>query len=315
VLEEDRFGKDPIVGTSLISMYGKCGNLESARRSFEDIGQRTTICGTAMMAAYVDNNRADDAVGLFCLMDEEGLHPTNVTFVVALDACADSSNLFVGEALVRRIEIVSGCMNDVKIGTALVNMFGRCGNVEEARHVFDQISMVLNLGSWNAMVATYSHHGQSKNSFDLFEQLKSHGMKPNIVTYVSVLSVCSHEGLVYDACHVFSSMSQYNIDPVEHHYNCIVDLLARVGRLDEAEILVDDIVNSTSFVPVMTLLAACKNQIDVRRGVRMANLLFQLGVKEEDPSLVFSSIRAASRVQAADMAFNRGCINVDQLLV
>ena len=141
--------------------------------------------------------------------------------------------------------------------------------------------MVHDLGSWNAMIATYSLLGQVNNTFHLFEQMKLHGMRPNIITYVSILSACSHEGLVREACQVFSSMNEYNVSPVEHHYNCMIDALGRAGRLAEAEQVLKDSPFQYKLLPVMTLLGSCKIHMDFGRGndVIRQNLHFdQIGV-------------------------------------
>ncbi|KAI5085014.1 hypothetical protein GOP47_0001183 [Adiantum capillus-veneris] len=285
-----------VVGTALVNMYGKCGMPDDARQSFEKIPQKNTVCWTAMISAYAQNKCGKDALELFTLMEQEGAHPNRVTFVSVLDACATSANLSLGEKIHERIKNSRFTM-DTKVGTTLMNMYGRCGRVDCAKAIFDKLP-VRDLASWNAMIAAYAQHGQVKQALQLFDEMKQKRVRPDMITYVSILSMCSRAGLIHEACELFTSMERdYGIASVEHHHNCIVDLLAKAGKLDEAEHLIQDLPEARlSDVPVMTLFGACKNRNDLKGTERMAQLLFRVGRGGKDPSILMAAIRAAHSI-------------------
>ncbi|MCO5594417.1 hypothetical protein L7F22_048447 [Adiantum nelumboides] len=285
-----------VVGTALVNMYGKCGIPDHARQSFEKIPVKNTVCWTAMIAAYAQNEHGRDALELFTLMEQEGVHPNRVTFVSVLDACGTSANLVLGEKIHERIKNLLFATN-TKVGTALLNMYGRCGSVEHAKAIFDKLP-VRDLGSWNAMIAAYAQHGQAKQALQLFDEMKRMRVRPDMITYVSILSMCSRAGLIHEACELFTSMERdYGIASIENHRNCVVDLLAKAGKLDEAEQLVHAMPAAPlSHIPAMTLFGACKNFSDIRRAERMAQLLFRLGRDSKDISVITAGIRAAHSV-------------------
>lgn len=211
---------------------------------------------------------------LFDQMLQEGMMPDTVTFVSNLDACARQLDLPVGKQIHARI--IWSLNESVVLGTALLKMYGNCGLLGDAQMTFDQM-LERNLVSWNAMLAVYAQNRQGNNALQLFQRMQHEGITPDIITFISIISACSHTGLVDEASDLFLVMQQdHGIKPIADHYHCIIDLLARAGRLDEAENLINKMPFEPTFVPVMTLLSACRYHVDVKRWERVAEQMFKL---------------------------------------
>ncbi|KAJ7561515.1 hypothetical protein O6H91_03G031200 [Diphasiastrum complanatum] len=282
-----------VVGTALVNMYGKCGSLEDARSVFDRMPHRNVVSWSAMMAAYVQNGHAKEALECFHQMQLCGIKPDQVTFVSAIDACAVLAALEKGQEIHTAI-VDRGYEGQVVVGTALVNMYGKCGSLEDAGTVFWRMAD-RNAVSWGAMIAACAKNGHSQEALDLFKQMQCHGFKPDHITFLSVLTACSHTGRVDDARHYFSSMSRdHGIQPKLEHYMCLIDILGRAGNLDDAE----NLINSTPFKNLarawLCLLSACKVHGDVDRGARVARHIFKLDPKNAVPYVLLSSIYAAA---------------------
>ncbi len=208
-------------------------------------------------------------------MQQEDMKPNNVTFVNALSACASVAALAQGKQIHTQI-INNGVKPDRILGTALVSMYSKCGSLADARQVFDKMSQ-RNLLSWNAMIAGHAQHGGGREALKLFECMQQEGMKPDNVTFISVLSACSHSGLVEEGVRCFESMQvEHKITPTVDHYSCLVDLFARAGRLDDAEKIIMTAPVSADAVMWMTLLGACRLHGEVEWAERVAALIFEL---------------------------------------
>eukprot|EP01018_Ginkgo_biloba_P002747 Gb_11036 [translate_table: standard] len=239
---------DIVVENALVDMYAKCGSIEKACHVFDKMHQRDVVSWTAMIAGYVQNGQGLKALKFFRQMELAGVKPNLKTFVSVLPACAELAALEQGVDIHENITR-SGFKSDVFVESALVDMYAKCGSLEKARDVFDKMNQ-RNAISWTAMIGGYAMHGCANEALELFEQMQHFGKKPDHVTLVCVLSACCHAGLVDEGRQYFDCMSQYyHITPTMEHYGCMVDLLGRAGRLDEAQ----DFVNSMSIKPDATV--------------------------------------------------------------
>lgn len=271
----DSLQKDIIVGNALVSMYGHCSNLDDARRTFDSLPERDVISWTAMIAAYAQHGICEEALQLFDTMVQGGVMPDEILYGSIISACASQAALAEGKQMHTRI-MESGLKQDDNIGNALVNLYGKCGSLEYAQQAFENIQN-RDLFTWNTMIAAWAHHGKGKDTLLLFDKMQQEGIMPNDVTFVSILSACSHAGLVDEGCHQFNSMIvDHGITPVVDHYNCMVDLFGRVGRLDEAEELLKNMPSGPTLISLITLLASCRYQADAKRGERAANQVYEL---------------------------------------
>ncbi|XP_057821823.2 putative pentatricopeptide repeat-containing protein At3g23330 [Cryptomeria japonica] len=223
---------DVVVATSLVDMYAKCGRIDKACELFEEMPHRNVVSWNAMIAGYAQNGFFEKALETFKQMQLAGLKPDPTTFASILPACAKMGALEQGMDIHQSI-MEGGFLSDIIVGNALVDMYGKCGNMDKARELFDKMPQ-KNVVSWNAMIAGYAHNGFCKDALKIFELMKQSGAYPDAVSFSCVLFVCRHTGLVDEGCTYFSDMhNPYCITPTIDHYVCMVDLLARAGYLED----------------------------------------------------------------------------------
>ncbi|KAJ7295315.1 hypothetical protein O6H91_Y197900 [Diphasiastrum complanatum] len=245
---------DVSLANALVHMYARCGDVARARQLFDRMPKRDIVSWTAMIGGYTKHKSSNKAITLFQEMRHEGLKPDGLTYVTVLNACANLTALELGKQVHADI-MVTGMESDIFVANALVDMYGKCGALLDARQVFDRISKP-DVISWNTMIAGYCNHGKSEEAVKLFWQMED--VKPNRVTFISILSACSHLGLVAEGRLVFESMTQhYAYVPTIEHYTCMVDLLGRAGLLIEAYRLIKSMLVSPNGDIWRALLGAC----------------------------------------------------------
>eukprot|EP01018_Ginkgo_biloba_P002727 Gb_38068 [translate_table: standard] len=284
---------DVVVENTLVDMYSKCGSLEKARDVFDKMHQRNVVSWTAMIAGYAENGQGLEVLKLFRQMQQAGVKPDSKTFTTVLPVCANLAALEQGMEIHEEINR-SGFQSDIFVANALLDMYSKCGSIEKARSLFDEMHQ-RNSVSWTTMIAGYAMHGYGKEALKLFEQMQHSGMNPDHVTFVCVLSACCHAGLVDEGQHHFDRMSRhYQITPTIQHYGCMVDLLGRAGRLDEAH----DFINKMPIKPDASvwrcLLGACRIHNNIELGESVAERLLELDPQNAAPYVLLSNIYAAA---------------------
>ncbi|CAJ1968140.1 unnamed protein product [Sphenostylis stenocarpa] len=281
---------DDFVCASLVDMYAKCMVVEDAQRLFERMLSKDLVTWTVMISAYADCNAYESLV-LFDRMREEGVVPDKVAMVTVVNACAKLGAMhrarFVNEYIVR-----NGFSLDVILGTAMIDMYAKCGNIDSAREVFDRMKE-KNVISWSAMIAAYGYHGRGKEAIDLFHMMLSCGILPNRVTFVSLLYACSHAGLIEEGLLCFNSMwEEHAVRPDVKHYTCMVDLLGRAGRLDEALRLIETITVEKDERLWSAFLGACRIHGNMELAEKAANSLLELQPQNPGHYVLLSNIYA-----------------------
>ncbi|EPS73045.1 hypothetical protein M569_01711 [Genlisea aurea] len=258
-------GFTAIVQNALLDMYAKCGHLETARRIFDSVREKNVVCWTSMVSAcanagnlvearalferspvrdvvmwtamingYVQFNMVDDAMALFRLMQNAKLEPDRYTLVALLTGCAHSGALEQGE-WIHNYLIENRIPVDVVLGTALVEMYAKCGCLNESLRIFRRLDR-RDTASWTSMIFALAMNGDVAESLEVFEEMIRAGIPPDDVAFIGVLTACSHGGLVDEGRRHFASMAEtYGIEPKLEHYGCLIDLFGRAGLLDEAE--------------------------------------------------------------------------------
>ena len=228
-----------------------------------------------MIAAHAQHLHGNEAFRLLQQMQLEGVGPDKVSYLGVLSACSGLADLNVGKVIHAIIENSEFELDDV-VGNALVNMYSKCGSVDNAWKTFDSLP-TRDIISWTTMVAAYAHHGCIDRALEVFELMEGEGIEPNEVSFVSILSACSRVGSVEKA-HIFiEKMSQVKkIMLKPSHYACMIDLLTRVGRLEEAEDFLKQWPGQPGVVDWMALLSASKTYGDMERGIRAAEHLFEI---------------------------------------
>eukprot|EP00253_Pinus_taeda_P033868 PITA_33868 len=284
---------DVLVGNALLTMYAKCGNTDEASKSFYEMPERDVVSWNAMIAACVQIGHSEEAIKLFCKLKMVGMKPDHVTFASVLRACASLANLEQGKQIHSQI-IKMTSASDMTVENALVTMYSKCGTIDDASKLFDAM-ICRDTISWNAMITGYAQHGRCLESLHLFEQMQSRRIKPNEISFVGVLSACSHAGLVDEGWHYYSSMRlDHGMLPGLEHYACMVDLLGRAGQLDKAENLMNDMPFGPNAFVCRTLLGACRVHANLEVGKRVAERLIELDPQDAATYVTLSNIYAAA---------------------
>ncbi|KAH8965947.1 hypothetical protein BDL97_04G143100 [Sphagnum fallax] len=266
---------DVCVNNALIDMYTKCGSPEDALRVFNMMPIQGVVAWNTMILGYVKCGQGQKALELYQEMQQAGVKPCPVTFVGLLNACASVVALEEGRCIHEEI-IECGCELSVFVGSSLIDMYAKCGSLEDAQRVFNKMP-TRDVFSWTALLGGYAMHGQATEALIHFEEMCNEGVAMDRVAFIALLSACSHGGLVYEGLLYFESMgSVYGISATVEHCACMVDLLGRAGHLQEAE----DFINTVSCEPNgsmwMALLAACRVHCNWEMGERAASQILDL---------------------------------------
>ncbi|EFJ27524.1 hypothetical protein SELMODRAFT_60139, partial [Selaginella moellendorffii] len=284
--------RDVVSWNSIIAFFSQKGKLEEAKDLFHLMPEPNTAAWNVMIQAHAQSGHLDLAMDVFRLMDLHGVSPDSVTYIAIFDACSRIANAEEGSAFIASIVHPGILQDSVAVGNAALTMYGRSGLAAGAWSVFQQMP-VRDSVSWNAMLTAFARNGHGEAALDVFLAMELEGLVPDIITFVNVLSACSHAGLLHRARGYFHSIScDYGLTPIYDHYVCLTDLLARSGRLVEAEELVNSMPFEPNYEAWMALLGACRSHGDVRRGNRAAGFFVQAGVDAESPYVLLSHLYA-----------------------
>ncbi|KAG4941820.1 hypothetical protein JHK87_045691 [Glycine soja] len=245
--------------TAMVSGFARVGDVESAVRVFGEMLDRDVPSWNALIAGCTQNGAFTQGIELFRRMVFECNRPNGVTVVCALSACGHMGMLQLGR-WIHGYVYKNGLAFDSFVLNALVDMYGKCGSLGKARKVFE-MNPEKGLASWNSMINCFALHGQSDSAIAIFEQMVEGGggVRPDEVTFVGLLNACTHGGLVEKGYWYFEMMVQeYGIEPQIEHYGCLIDLLGRAGRFDEAMDVVKGMSMEPDEVVWGSLLNGCK---------------------------------------------------------
>ncbi|XP_074573745.1 pentatricopeptide repeat-containing protein At3g57430, chloroplastic-like [Curcuma longa] len=274
-----------IVENSVIDLYAKHGQIESAHFIFERMEERDTVSWNTMISCLLKNDHADESLDYLSQLHAASggeLMPDFVTIISSIQACSMISSLEKGQIL-HGLVIKSGFNSDVFVCNALIDMYGKSGWVNSANQIFQEMD-VRDLGSWNSIISIYGIHGKGASALKVFKNLRlTQTHKPNAVTFVNVISACGHSGLSSEGFECFKVMQRdYEIEPTIEHYAAVVDLLGRSGKLIEAEKFIEEMPIKPGPSIWGSLLGACV----IHRNVEMAKrAAAELSVMEPDSNV------------------------------
>ncbi|OIW19111.1 hypothetical protein TanjilG_08911 [Lupinus angustifolius] len=252
------FGSDRYVGNTLLKMYADCGFVRFARNMFDEIPVRDVVSWSSLIAGYVACDLPVGALNVFCEMRLLNEKPNSVTLVSLLSACTKMVNISAGESV--HSYIVMNCIEmDVGLGTALFEMYSKCGKIDKALRIFNSMPR-KNLQSYTIMISALANNGCREDVISLFNQMEDIGLRPDSLSFSAILSACSHMGLVYEGRNYFDRMVRlYGIKPTVEHYGCMVDLLGRAGLIEEAYDVIKNMPTEPNSVILRSFLGACRN--------------------------------------------------------
>lgn len=250
--------KNVVSWTSMISAYAKQGLVEPAERIFNEMPAKNMVSWNSMISCYLQNGYYNKSLELFYRMCTSCVNPDEATLTSVLSSCSQLGDLLQGKKL-HDYFLDNGIKPSVTLWNALVDMYAKCGSVEEALGTFLNMPE-KNIVSWNTMINSLALHGSGNRAIELFQEMEASGIKPDAVTFSGLLSACCHCGLVETGRYYFSIMGRvYGIHYDVQHYACMIDMLGRQGLLNEAVELIGEMSVKPDIVIWGTLLGACKN--------------------------------------------------------
>ncbi|KAL1803996.1 hypothetical protein DCAR_0935685 [Daucus carota subsp. sativus] len=279
--------------TMMVDGYVKLGDLNEARLVFEEMPEKNLIAWSTMIAGYAKNGQPQRALELFVQFKEQGIKPDVTLIIGIITACSHMGILDVAESVINDY-IGPSLYSNLHVITSLIDMYAKCGSIEKAWKVFETTSE-KDLLCYSTMIAAFANHGLGHEAISLFHDMQREHIKPDGVTFIGVLSACNHGGLVTEGRRFFKQMiEEYDTQPTEKHYACMVDLLGRVGCLQEAHNLIASMPMAPSSVVWGALLAACS----VHRNVELAEIaaaeLFKIEPDNSGNYILLSNIYASA---------------------
>ncbi|KAL2244389.1 pentatricopeptide repeat-containing protein At1g28690, mitochondrial [Sesamum indicum] len=299
---------DDVLYTALVDSYVKSGRVEYARRVFDLMLEQNVICSTSMITGYMNQGRFEDAedvfektvekdvvvynamiegcsksvkmankaIEIYIDMQRLNFRPTISTFASIVGACSLLSAFEIGQQIQGQL-MKTEFFTDIKMGSALIDMYSKCGRTEDARCIFDYMP-TRNVFSWTSMIDGYGKNGRPEESLALFDRMISECYPvPNYVTFLGALSACAHAGLVAKGREIFESMDRdYSMKPRMEHYACMVDLLGRAGSLNQALEFVMQMPEKPNSDVWAALLSSCRLHGDVELAKIAADELFKI---------------------------------------
>ncbi|KAI3797321.1 hypothetical protein L1987_32577 [Smallanthus sonchifolius] len=319
-------GSDKCVVSALIDMYGKCSCAMEMSQVFDEMPQRDVGACNALVSGFARNGLTDDALNafnrlrdqemelnvvswtsiiaccsqhgkdiealdLFRQMQVSGVKPNAVTIPCLLPACGNIAALMHGKAA-HGFVLRTGISDSVYVGSALIDMYANCGRIHLARVCFDRM-LVRNIVCWNAIMGGYAMHGNANEVIEIFHLMEKSDKKPDFITFTSLLSACSHSGLTEQGEQFFNKMAKdYGVKPRIEHYACLVTLLGRAGKLNEAFSTIENMPFEPDACVWGALLSSCRVHNNIKLAEVAANKLFELEPNNPGNYVLLSNIYA-----------------------
>lgn len=284
--------KDSFVGTALIDMYAKCGCLKEACATFDRLEAKDVFTWTVIITGYSQTDQGEKALKCFRQMRREGVRANEFTFASCLRACSSIAALESGRQF-HSCVIKAGQSGDEFVASALADMYGKCGCIKGAEGVFYEL-VNRDVVTWNTMICGYSQHGLGEKALEAFQCMLEEGVRPDDITFIGVLSACSHVGLVEEGRRHFNSISKiYGISPTIEHHACMVDILGRAGKLGEVKHFIEGMTEVPDTLIWQTVLGACRIHGNVELAERAAEKLFELAPHMDSTYILLSNVYAS----------------------
>ncbi|KAJ8771697.1 hypothetical protein K2173_026874 [Erythroxylum novogranatense] len=304
------YSDDLSVGNACVSLYARCGNIREAFLAFEKINDKDSISWNALISGLAQSGYCEEALKVFAQLNRTKWEVDQFTFGSAVSAAANMANIKQGKQI-HAVIIKKGFDSEIEVCNALITLYAKCGSIIDSKREFSEMSE-KNEVSWNAMITGYSQHGCGNEAIDLFEEMKKIGEMPNHVTFLGVLSACSHMGLVNEGLGHFESMSkEHGLLPKPEHYVCVVDLLSRAGFLSRARKFIEEVPIEPDAMMWRTLLSACNVHKNMDIGELAARHLLEMEPEDSATYVLLSNMYANAgkwycRDQARKMMKERG---------
>jgi pentatricopeptide repeat protein len=282
--------KNAVSWNVMITGFAAWGKVEYARLLFEKMPCRNVVSWTGLIDGYTRACLHGEALVLFGNMMAAGISPSEITVLAVVPAISNLGGILMGEMLHVYCE-KKGLVSDVRVGNSLIDLYAKIGSVGNSLKVFNEMVDRRNLVSWASIISGFAMHGRSIEAVELFADMRRAGIRPNRITFLSVINACSHGGLVEQGLDFFISMVyEYNINPEVKHFGCIIDMLGRAGRLCEAEQIIEGLPVEVNAVVWRILLGCCSKYGQVEMGERAIKKTLELERESGGDFAVLSNI-------------------------
>lgn len=283
------FYSDVYVQNSLINLYGCLESVDLAYKVFCEMTGRDLVSWSSMISCFNNNGLCYEALDLFKQMQLIGtVKPDDVTILSVISAVSSLGALELARWIDNFI-MRSGFELTVSLGTALIDLYSRCGSVDDSIRMFDKMPD-RNVLTWTALINGLAVHGRSKDALRVFYEMKKSGLRPDHVTFRGVLVACSHGGLIDDGWRVFNNIkNEYGAEPTLEHYGCMVDLLGRAGLVNEAFEFVEKMPIQPNVVIWRTLLGACVNRKNIDLAENVKQRIYELEPNHDGDYVLLSN--------------------------
>lgn len=288
LVSQSRFSQDLAVVNALIMMYGKCRNLHAAKCVFDQVNESNVVTWNTMISIYVQNKYSKEALDLFKKMQNSNVKPNYRTFVCALDACAYLANLEEGQTI---CDIVAGSehKDDLMVNTALINMYGKCGDLQSAEAIFDRISE-RDVVVWSSMVAAYAQNGRDEDALDLFHQVQLSSVVLDSITYVCALNACSNLSCLKEGLEIHLNVVKMGYQEELQVATALVEMYGKCGSLDSSRGVFTKMAQR-DVVMWNSMIAACAQNGNGEEAITLFDEMQQAGVKPD--GITFISVLSA----------------------
>ncbi|KAI3459551.1 hypothetical protein Pfo_016214 [Paulownia fortunei] len=286
--------ENPFVGSAFVSLYCKIRDLDSARKLFDEMSERDEVCFSAIINGLAQNKKPVDALRYFVEMKKQNVLSTFYSVSGAL--CAASRAAMLEQCMIiHGHAVVTGLDLDIYVGTALIDGYGKCGIVEEARGLFNELEMELNVAGWNAMMAAYAQQGSKEHVVELFRLMESQGMEADEYSFLAVLTAFYNAGMPMETEMWLNRMKvQYGLEPKIEHYTCLVGAMGRVGRLEEAEKVALAMPYEPDAAVWRVLLSSCANTGNPVVAWRMTEKLWEIDPNDDSAYVILANVFASA---------------------
>ncbi|XP_038880056.1 pentatricopeptide repeat-containing protein At1g18485 [Benincasa hispida] len=284
---------DSFVAVSLLSLYIHSSKPLYARTYFERMGNKNLVCWNAMLSGYSQNELPNEALSLFREMLSEQLETNKISIVSILGACSQLSALGLGKEV--HCFVLKNCLiEDNFVACSLMDMYAKSGCLGQSQRIFNRLN-AKEVASWNVMITGFGVHGQGNKAMELFEEMQRSGKQPDRFTFLGVLQAYCHAGLVSEGLYYLAQMkSLYKLEPELEHYACVIDMLGRAGRLNEALNLINDMPEEPDAKIWSSLLSSSRTYGDLEMGEKFAGKLLALEANKTDSYVSISNLYATA---------------------
>ncbi|MCL7027711.1 hypothetical protein MKW94_010273 [Papaver nudicaule] len=283
---------DPFISSTLITFYARCKQINNSVKVFQENLNINVVIWTALVTGYGLSCDHEQALGVFRDMINAGIVPNQSTFASALNSCSGLEALDKGKVIHSQAMKIGSSL-DVFVANSLIVMYSKCGNIDDGVVIFNKMRE-RNLVSWNSIIVGCAQHGRANLAFQIFDQMEQANIQPDEITFVGLLTACSHSMMLEKGRFFFELLTSHPwIQLKLEHYACMVDILGRSGKLEEAEEFIRKMPIEPNSLIWLTLLSACKVHPNVEIATRAAESALNLEPDYSVPYILLSNLYAS----------------------